>query len=154
MSHSRKHLKEEVWEIPKLEENQKIVKISEVRGNNCEVEYPNGTKIVCLIPAKFRKAVWIRRGSYAIIDPLKEQDQSAQNAKIKGILAHLILYEQLKDLMQVDYWPEEFKEKIIEEKPLKEDDSDSQSDDDLFVNSNRKTVVYSEDEESEDSDEE
>jgi len=111
MSHSRKHLKEEVWTIPKLEENQKIVKINEVRGNNCEVEYPNGTKIVCLIPAKFRKAVWIKRGSYAIIDPLKEQDQFAQNSKIKGMLAHLILREQLKDMIQVDYWPEEFKEK-------------------------------------------
>lgn len=64
MSHSRKHLTQKIVnEYPIPKEQQKIVKVIELRGSNvCEVQEPDGTKFLVSFPAKFRKLIWIKRG--------------------------------------------------------------------------------------------
>lgn len=64
MSHSRKHLTQKIVnEYPIPKDQQKFVKVIELRGSNiCEVQEPDGTKFLVSFPAKFRKLIWIKRG--------------------------------------------------------------------------------------------
>jgi hypothetical protein len=70
MSHSRKHVVSgAVHDHPVPEGEQEIVRVTEMRGSNIvEVVRPSGEKILCLMPAKFKKTLWIKRGktSYPI----------------------------------------------------------------------------------------
>lgn len=64
MSHSRRYLKTNaLTDLPEPTEDEKIAQVLELRGSNLvEVECADGEKILCQIPTKFRKLVWIRRG--------------------------------------------------------------------------------------------
>lgn len=68
MSHSRKHLKENaLTNYPEPAEDEKIGKVIELRGSNIVlVECPSGEKILCQIPTKFRKLIWIKRGKFCL----------------------------------------------------------------------------------------
>lgn len=65
MSHSRRRLKEDTlsaFPIPTAEET--ITRVVGLRGACvCEVEQANGERLLCQIPTKFRKTVWIKKGS-------------------------------------------------------------------------------------------
>ena len=62
-SRNRKHLDEEYYADQMPTDEQVIGKVTELRGGNLiEVMYPSGERTLCLIPTKFRKKVWIRRG--------------------------------------------------------------------------------------------
>jgi hypothetical protein len=64
MSHSRKHVVAgSLHDYPVPEGEQEIVRVTEMRGSNIvEVVRPSGEKILCLMPAKFKKTLWIKRG--------------------------------------------------------------------------------------------
>jgi hypothetical protein len=66
MSHSRKHVVTgSLHDYPVPEGEQEIVRVTEMRGSNIvEVVRPSGEKILCLMPAKFKKTLWIKRGTY------------------------------------------------------------------------------------------
>jgi len=66
MSHSRKHVVAgSLHDYPVPEGEQEIVRVTEMRGSNIvEVVRPSGEKILCLMPAKFKKTLWIKRGKH------------------------------------------------------------------------------------------
>jgi probable RNA-binding protein EIF1AD len=54
-------------EYPIPSNEQKIVKVTELRGSNlCEVQEPEGTKLLVSFPAKFKKLIWIKRGNFVL----------------------------------------------------------------------------------------
>jgi probable RNA-binding protein EIF1AD len=46
-------------------DSQKIVRILNNRGKNLfEIEYPDRTTTLSILPSKFRNIVWVKRGNY------------------------------------------------------------------------------------------
>ncbi|XP_078058933.1 putative RNA-binding protein EIF1AD [Mustelus asterias] len=154
----RKHVVKEVlgdYEPPS--EKQQIVRVVGTPGNNLhEVETAQGERFLASMPTKFRKNIWIKRGDFLIVDPIKEGD------KVKVEINSILYKEHIKQLRNEGLWPASFSEPAVESadsQPKKdrsnqgsERDSgeDSEDDSDLFVNTNRRNYEYSESEEDED----
>ncbi len=73
MSHSRKHVIQNILEEnPLPTATQKIVRVVEARGDNIYlVEHKTGEKVLCVRPAKFKNILWIKRGDYLVIEPVR-----------------------------------------------------------------------------------
>ncbi|XP_052430789.1 probable RNA-binding protein EIF1AD [Carassius gibelio] len=155
----RKHVVKEVLEdYVTPTEDQHIMRVSGSNGNNLhEAVSDSGERFLVSMPTKYRKNIWIKRGDFVIVDPIKE------GGKVKGEISFILYRDHIQYLRKLGVWPEGFQEdrtsseknegtqkekserKTEEEE---EDDSDSEDDDsDLFVNTNRATVLYSESEE-------
>eukprot|EP01087_Luapelamoeba_hula_P020211 TRINITY_DN6857_c0_g1_i1.p1 TRINITY_DN6857_c0_g1~~TRINITY_DN6857_c0_g1_i1.p1 ORF type:complete len:211 (-),score=60.69 TRINITY_DN6857_c0_g1_i1:178-810(-) len=176
MSHARKHvvaqaldamhaLPEEALQYlsPTSDNNERsIVLVTALRGGNVlEVQYPNGEQILCLLPAKFNKTIWIKRGQYVIIEPFtelmnnKHKNKNTITAKIKGRVVFILLNDHVKQFKKLGKWPAEWTEKAAEAPSPREeagtsDDSDT-DDDEYLVNSNHITIQQ-DDESSDDDD--
>jgi hypothetical protein len=86
-----------------------------------------------LLPARFHKKVWIKRGSYLIIQTAED----VTDAAITGQIEHVLNHHQVKALKKLkDVWPVEFtdREALDVENGLPSDDGanarSSRSDDD------------------------
>jgi len=156
MSHSRKHVKAVALEAyPTPMEGQAIVRVFALRGGNIlEVEYPNKERILCLLPARFHKTIWVKRGNYVIVEPFSELQNKIKSkdipAKVKGRVVHVLLHDHVKDLQKTDLWPNEWKEDKESTDFPPNHDSDEEELGEYFINTNHQTV----DDSDEDSDDE
>lgn len=127
-----------------------------------QVEYPDGTNTLCLLPAKFHKKIWIKCGNYLIIEDTPDAD-----ARVTGQIVSVLYYDHVKQLKRLGtIWPSEFDDVIEEDEPSCDiqgaleklsiatkcsgsGEEDSESDDDelppLQQIQNRRVIVYSED---------
>ncbi|XP_038073562.1 probable RNA-binding protein EIF1AD [Patiria miniata] len=167
----RKHVTREVLDEYTLpEDHQQIVKVTASRGNNLhEVQTATGEQFLVSMPTRFRKNVWIKRGDFVIVDPILEGDKV--KAEIATILyPKQIKYIQKEGLwpdefaskppsgesdiahavnnLDLDTITKDVSKITLGEEdptsPAEQDDyeSDSDNDDDLFVNTNRPSVTY------------
>ncbi|KAI4463294.1 translation initiation factor-related [Holotrichia oblita] len=105
-------------------ENQQIVKILSSKGNNLhEVQTPDNNVFLASMPSKFRKNVWVKRGDYVLVEPIKEGD------KVKAEMVRIITQEHIKYFKKDGVWPSAFNSGV------KDKISD---DDELFVNTNHR----------------
>jgi len=149
----RKHVTKEALDeyyVPEGEEE--IVKVVAGKGNNLhEVECADGKKFLVSMPTKFRKNLWIKRGDFVVISPIKEGN------KVQAEIVYVLYSKQIKYLQQQDLWPEPFADKETgaeceESSRLEEyNSSEDENDDLLFKNPNRREFVHVEDSESESS---
>ncbi|KAF9992228.1 hypothetical protein BGZ80_004139 [Entomortierella chlamydospora] len=147
-------------DIPELEENQQFARVLGTRGKNVhEVQFKNGEEILVNLPPKFRSLVWVKRGSYVIIQPAEEEDKT----KVSGDIVAILFPDHIKQYKQQGIWPfeDQFSSSTNNSSGGVADDDgsdedESQSDDDLFVNNNRIVIeeTDSESESEEESDEE
>ncbi|KAI7801595.1 probable RNA-binding protein EIF1AD [Triplophysa rosa] len=161
----RKHVVKEVLEeYVTPTEDQQIMRVLGSNGNNLhEAVTDSGEQFLLSMPTKFRKNLWIKRGDFVIVDPIKE------GGKVKGEISFILYRDNIQYLRKLGIWPKGFQESYTsaernkgtrkvqnEEKTEQEEpDSDSENDDsDLFVNTNRATVLYSESEDDDDDDDE
>eukprot|EP00026_Physarum_polycephalum_P020059 Phypoly_transcript_22407.p2 GENE.Phypoly_transcript_22407~~Phypoly_transcript_22407.p2 ORF type:complete len:152 (+),score=49.02 Phypoly_transcript_22407:157-612(+) len=140
-----------------------IVRIVELRGSNkCEVEYSNGTRMLSLIPTKYKKNVWIRKGDFAVTE---EQADSQVSSQVRTSISQFLSAADVKDLKKQGLWPAEFTKEEKKEEPKQklpkvkkakaegeEEEESEGDDDDLFVNPNHQ--VYPESDEEEEDEEE
>uniref|UniRef100_A0A023FH58 Probable RNA-binding protein EIF1AD n=1 Tax=Amblyomma cajennense TaxID=34607 RepID=A0A023FH58_AMBCJ len=135
-----KHVTKEVLEdyvLPK--ENQQIVRVLSGRGNNLHaVEDPSGTTYLVSMPVKFRKNIWIKRGDFVIVEPIEEGD------KVKAEIQHILYRDQMKYIKEEGLWPKAFDNDSGKGDGNHASPKDSDDEDDLFVNTNRPSVVYEE----------
>ncbi|XP_039504906.1 probable RNA-binding protein EIF1AD [Pimephales promelas] len=159
----RKHVVKELLEdYITPTEDQNIMRVLGSNGNNLhEAVTGSGERYLVSMPTKFRKNLWIKRGDFVIVDPIKEGE------KVKGEISFILYRDHIQYLRKLGVWPAGFQEdrtsderneetpKERSERKTEEEDSDSEDDDsDLFVNTNRATVLYSESEEETDEDDE
>ena len=166
MSRNRKHVTEQVLHgFPEPKENESIVRVTATRGTNqLEVEYPNRVKTLAMIPMKFNKLVWTKRGDYVIIST----SHVSNRGKIKGLVKHVLFERHIKHLQEIGVWPVEFVEKVPtvtaqslpphvdQEEDRKmgstsDEEEESSEEDEIYVNPNR--VSYFEEDDSSSSDE-
>lgn len=163
MGNRRKHLtggERQPLEPPT--EGQRIVRAVGPRGGNIvEVEYPGGRSSLCLLPAKFNKTLWIRKGGYLVVEESPEAVTDSAT-KVTGTVVQVLYDDHVKQLRRMEgVWPPEFMDRTSAGPKEAEagnkgdlsgsDSSGEETEDDLPTNTNRKVVH---DEESMDDDEE
>ncbi|KAJ4336852.1 hypothetical protein N0V87_005067 [Didymella glomerata] len=95
-----------------------IARIVKAEGKNLySAELPNGKSVLAELEAKFRSTVWIKRGSYVVVDTsaLAERDN-----KLDGEIVNVVRDE--KAWRKMAYWPKEFVKK-----PAYEDSDEEES---------------------------
>jgi probable RNA-binding protein EIF1AD len=170
VSKNRKHITQQVLHnYPEPKPNEHIVRVTATRGTNqIEVEYPSKEKTLAMLPMKFNKLIWIKRGDYLIIST----SHVSNRGKIKGLIRHVLLEQHVIHLKKVGIWPEEFTEKtphVIhdneesnhhhhhqQEQQYNDDEQDDEEelDDPVFINPNRRNYDEESDDEDSSSDDE
>lgn len=84
-------------------ENQTLVKVLGPRGNHLyEVIAADGTTFLASMPSKFRNTVWIKNGSFVVIEPIEEGN------KVKGEIVKILLKHHIKQMKKDGKWIQEF----------------------------------------------
>ncbi|KAE9604095.1 hypothetical protein Lal_00001915 [Lupinus albus] len=156
MGRGRKNLKRaSEEEYVTLQNGQTIMQVLSLRGSNLiEVMDAHGEKSLALFPAKFQKSMWMKRGSFVVVDESAKEKALESGCKIACIVSQVLFYEQVRALKKSPEWPEIFKSGIDDsnerttsqqEKKMDERDSDNDSDSDglppLEANTNRMRPV-------------
>ncbi|KAF2180047.1 nucleic acid-binding protein [Zopfia rhizophila CBS 207.26] len=90
-----------------LTESQLIARVTKAAGNNLyNAELTSGKAVLVELEAKFRSTIWIKKGSYVLVDTntLAERDN-----KIYGEVVNVVRDE--KEWRKMNYWPAEFAKK-------------------------------------------
>lgn len=151
----RKHVvKEVLGEHMIPSDQQQIVRVLRTPGNNLhEVETAQGQRFLVSMPSKYRKNIWIKRGDFLIVDPIEEGE------KVKAEISFVLCKDHVRSLQKEGLWPEAFSEVVLkhnrnsQSQPELPDEtrslgkeSSSEDDSDLFVNTNRRQYLESEEE--------
>ncbi|KAH7089180.1 hypothetical protein FB567DRAFT_326832 [Paraphoma chrysanthemicola] len=84
-----------------------IARVTTAAGNNLyNAELPDQKPILAELEAKFRSTVWIKRGSYVVVDTSALADREN---KLDGEIVNVVRDE--KAWRKMAYWPKEFPKK-------------------------------------------
>ncbi|XP_024024139.1 probable RNA-binding protein EIF1AD [Morus notabilis] len=117
MKGGRKNLKRATEEESlTLEEGYNIMQVLSLRGSNLiEVMDAQGKKSLALFPAKFQKSMWIKRGSFVVVDDSGKEKALESGSKVTCIVSKVLFYEQLRVLQKSPEWPEVFKSTVLDD---------------------------------------
>ncbi|KAK2737547.1 hypothetical protein FQN57_007482 [Myotisia sp. PD_48] len=90
---------------------QEIAKVIKAIGNNLySVELPSKKSILVELPARFRSTIWMKRGSFVLIDTtaLEERDN-----KLSGEIVNIV--RDAKAWRKADFWPKEFVQQPLQD---------------------------------------
>lgn len=83
-----------------LSEHQQVARVIKATGNNLySVELPSKDTLLVELPAKFRSTIWIKRGSYVVIDTEALEDRDDKRG---GEIINVVRDE--KAWRKADYW--------------------------------------------------
>ncbi|KAJ5312485.1 hypothetical protein N7508_003315 [Penicillium antarcticum] len=87
-----------------LTDTQQIVRAIKATGNNIYlIEHTDKSQVLVELPARFRSTIWIKRGSYVVVDT---QGQEERDNKIRGEIVNVVRDE--KAWRKAPFWPKEF----------------------------------------------
>ncbi|CAN9217288.1 unnamed protein product [Alternaria alternata] len=90
-----------------LSTNHVIARIIKAEGKNIyAAELPDGKPVLAELEARFRSTVWIKRGSYVVVDTSALADREN---KLDGEIVNVVRDE--KAWRKMAYWPKEFVKK-------------------------------------------
>lgn len=103
-STKKKHVINEIMDDDcRVLEDQILVKVLGPRGNHLyEVLAADGTTFLASMPSKFRNTVWIKGGSFVVIESIKEGN------KVKGEIVKILLKHHIKQMKKDGKWVAEF----------------------------------------------
>ncbi|XAR66044.1 hypothetical protein NMG60_11012093 [Bertholletia excelsa] len=116
MRGGRKNLKRAVEEDSlTLKQGQSIMQVVALRGSNLiEVMDAKGEKALALFPAKFQKSMWIKHGSFVVIDESGREQAIESGRKVTCIVSQVLFHEQVRVLQKSPEWPEIFKSSMVD----------------------------------------
>ncbi|KAL7618315.1 hypothetical protein Lser_V15G03959 [Lactuca serriola] len=156
----RKNLKRAVNdETLSLQPGQSIMQVVSLRGSNLiEIIDAKGDKALAIFPAKFQKSMWIKRGSFVVVDDSGREEAVESGRKVACVVLQVLFHEQVRVLQKSPEWPEIFKTVIVDtsngksEKSTQENEELESSEDDgmppLEANTNRRHAELRSDTES------
>ncbi|KAK9056631.1 hypothetical protein SSX86_023993 [Deinandra increscens subsp. villosa] len=155
----RKNLKRAVNdETLTLEPAQSIMQVVSLRGSNLiEVIDAKGEKALAFFPAKFQKSMWIKRGSFVVVNDGGREEAIESGRKVACVVHQVLFHEQVRVLQKSLEWPEIFKPVMVDSSSgnsqinhsttQENSELDSSEDDDgmppLEANTNRRVRVES-----------
>ncbi|KAJ6855241.1 RNA-binding protein EIF1AD [Populus alba x Populus x berolinensis] len=99
-----------------LEDGQSIMQVVSLRGSNLiEVMDGRGGKSLALFPAKFQKSMWIKRGSFVVVDESGKEKALESGSKVACIVSQVLFYEHVRVLQRSPEWPEIFKSTALDD---------------------------------------
>ena len=99
-----------------IEGFSEVVQILRSQGSNLqEVRGADGTEALAILPTKFRRLVWIKRGDFVIASQSKEGYETAGGSagRVTFMIEHILYPEQIKHLRTVGKWPAEFEREPV-----------------------------------------
>jgi len=87
-----------------LTASQCVARVKTAAGNNLyHIETSAGKAMLVQLPARFRSTIWIKRGSFVLVDTstLAEREN-----KLDGEIINIVRNE--KDWRKMSYWPADF----------------------------------------------
>lgn len=185
-SQHRKHLTDGVLHnFPEPADGERIAKVVHTRGCNqfdillaTTVAATPSIPQLAILPAKFHKLVWVKRGDYVIVrmatdevDETERETADKSSGGIRFMIVHILFKEQVKNLKTKQLWPTHDPEfgsegpssvPVHDPQEVASGDDDGivyndvlDNDDDLFVNTNRPRIIRrKEDDDSESDDDE
>jgi probable RNA-binding protein EIF1AD len=83
-----------------LSPSQAIARVVKATGKNLyNAELPNGTPVLVELEAKFRSTIWIKRGSYVVVD---NETLAERENKLDGEIVNVVRDE--KAWRKMAYW--------------------------------------------------
>lgn len=131
------------------------------------MELPSGEKQLALLPTKFNKLIWMKRGDYVIVTESEGQFTTASGKQngVSSLIEHILMKDQIHHIKKEGLWPKEWEEsesvaveKVEEEEEQDDgekeesDEEDSDSDFSLEGNPNRRRFYVESDDEDDESD--
>lgn len=129
---------------------------------------PSGEKQLALLPTKFNKLIWMKRGDYVIVTESEGQFTTASGKQngVSSLIEHILMKDQIHHIKKEGLWPKEWEEsesvavEKVEEEEEEQDDGekeesdedDSDSDFSLEGNPNRRRFYVESDDEDDESD--
>ncbi|KAL5807760.1 hypothetical protein ACOSQ3_028451 [Xanthoceras sorbifolium] len=99
-----------------VQDGQSVMQVVSLRGSNLiEVMDSQGEKSLALFPAKFQKSLWIKRGSFVVVDESGKEKALKDGSKVVCIVTKVLFYEQVRALQKSSEWPEIFKSTISDD---------------------------------------
>ncbi|XP_068663551.1 uncharacterized protein [Aristolochia californica] len=96
-----------------LQEGQSFMQVISLRGSNLiEVMDAKGVKSLALFPAKFQKSLWIKSGSFVIVDENGREKALESGSKVACMVSQVLFYGQVRELRKSTEWPETFKTSV------------------------------------------
>ncbi|XP_078428714.1 uncharacterized protein LOC144700968 [Wolffia australiana] len=93
-----------------LEDNQSIMQVVSLRGSNIiEVIDAEGVTSLAMFPAKFQKSLWIKRGSFVVVDGNARKEALDSGSKVACLVSQVLFHDQVRVLRKSSHWPEAFK---------------------------------------------
>jgi probable RNA-binding protein EIF1AD len=75
-----------------LSDTQQIVRAIKATGNNIYlIEHTDKSQVLVELPARFRSTIWIKRGSYVVVDT---KGQEERDNKIRGEIVNVVRDEK------------------------------------------------------------
>ena len=132
------------------------------------MELPSGEKQLALLPTKFNKLIWMKRGDYVIVTESEGQFTTASGKQngVSSLIEHILMKDQIHHIKKEGLWPKEWEEsesvaveKVEEEEEEQDDGEKEESDEDdsdsnfsLEGNPNRRRFYVESDDEDDESD--
>jgi probable RNA-binding protein EIF1AD len=83
-----------------LPEGQSIARVTKAAGNNLyNADFPSGKPILVELPSRFRSTIWIKRGSYVVVDTKALADR---DNKLDGEIINVVRDE--REWRKQSYW--------------------------------------------------
>ncbi|XP_020277628.1 probable RNA-binding protein EIF1AD [Pseudomyrmex gracilis] len=128
----RKYVFQEFDDMTLPTDSQIIVRIVSARGHSLfEIVTPAGEEYLVSMPTKFRQNIFVKRGDYIIVEPIKEGN------KVKGEIVKILSKDHIKWYREQNCWPSEFNEDLKRNGDSIKTNYALCDDEELFVNTNR-----------------
>lgn len=129
-------------------EAQSVGRVSSVRGGLLvDVDLADGSGILCEIPSRFSKTIWIKKGDFLIVEIYSETKTPSgqKESKVKAVVVHVLQADDIKQLKKDGDWPAEFELHVASKASRSSNPSG-----DLMANPNRRPNLDSDDDEDDD----
>ncbi|KAI1463105.1 nucleic acid-binding protein [Daldinia caldariorum] len=104
----------------KLTQTQSLARVIKAEGNNLYTcLLPDQRTLLFELDARFRNAVWIKRGGYVLVELAPQE----QKGKVRGEIVNVVVEE--KEWRKQSYWPKEFPRPIYGDEDDEDDDEES-----------------------------
>lgn len=91
---------------PLPDENARVVRITASRGSNLfDIELQTGEPALAMLPTKFRKLIWVKRGDYVLVSSASADATTLEgDAKVRYLIVHILSKEQIRHIQSEGLW--------------------------------------------------
>ncbi|CAI7856250.1 unnamed protein product [Closterium sp. NIES-54] len=82
------------------------------------MEDGKGTAMLCMLPAKFHRMLWLKRGSFVVADVSSADEVDKAGGRVRGSITAVLFDHHIKELVASNQWPEAFAEAVVKERAV------------------------------------